>query len=557
MANFQPMKQRFLLLLEDNLRLLSIRGRFLDYGCGSGDVAEFLLRRCALSEGTAFDLGLSDEEIARRRSAETGALAHTNRADEVEGRFDVAVLFDVLEHVPDAPAVLQDLHRRVSDDGWLFLTVPYNRWEWGIDDHFYGHLRRLSRRGLITLLENQGWDVIRTLDPTFPSFWLLRRLYLLVTRFSKSLRARHFPESAGNDLERTFASSRQSSWESMGPVPRLLSSVLVPWKLVRLFDLYFESVFLGFELFLVAQRRGGSNACEVCGNGVYSHRRFFDRTSRQSCGYCGSELLLPRWPAGEPVPAKRPAPWVERAQRLLRRPRNRRLERLAADAPERSALDVGHRDPALLRHLEGRGWRVESMVAAASPKNPRSPGAPGRAGAAVEPGDGYGLITLFHVVEHAADLKSALADIDRLLLPGGYLVLEYPSARSLLEGLLGSRWFGFDPPHHRLLINPVFLSDRLGLDAYRLIHESHLSLEYSWFIFAQSLANLLLPFQRDGVYRLLARRPTTWREKLGALLSLPVFAVSAPIFLLYQPLVSLLKRGCVVRQVFKKSDIGE
>jgi len=547
MANFQPMKQRFLLLLEDNLRSLSIDGRFLDNGCGSGDVSRFLVERCWLAAGTAYDVGLDDEEISRRRRAETGALAHANRDDEVGDDFDFAILFDVLEHVPDASGVLQDLHRRVRGDGWLLLTVPYNRWEWGVDDHFYGHLRRLSRRGLITLLENNGWDVIRTLDPTFPSFWLIRRLYLLATRLSGRLRARHFPASAGNDLERTFASSRQSSWESMGPIPRLLSSVLVPWKLVRLFDLYFESVFLGFELFLVTQRRGGSNACEVCRNGVYSHRRFFDRTSRQNCGYCESEVLLPRWPAAAPVPAKRPAPLVQRAQRLLRRHRSRLLEKLIADAPERSALDVGSRDPGLLRRLGSRGWRVESLAVAKSPGNPDE---------AVEPGGGYGLVTLFHVVEHAADLQTALADIDRRLLPGGYLVLEYPSSRSLLKSLLGSRWFGFDPPHHRLLINPVFLSDRFGLDAYRLIRESHLSLEYSWFIFAQSLANLLLPFHRDGIYRLLARRPTSWREKLGALLSLPVFAASAPIFLLYQPLASLLKRGCVVRQVFKKSDIG-
>jgi len=39
------------------------------------------------------------------------------------------------------------------------------------------------------------------------------------------------------------------------------------------------------------------------------------------------------------------------------------------------------------------------------------------------------------------------------------------------------------------------------------------------------------------------------------LVSVPLFVLLLPLFLLYQPLVSLLRRGCVVRQVFKKTDI--
>jgi 2-polyprenyl-3-methyl-5-hydroxy-6-metoxy-1,4-benzoquinol methylase len=538
MANFKPMKQRFLLLLEDNLRLLSLGGRFLDYGCGSGDVSEYLVRHCRMPAGTAYDPALSDAEIDARKRGGTPGLEHANRAADLETGFDFAVLFDVIEHVPDAPGALQELHGLVRDDGWLIVTVPYNRYEWGIDDLFYGHLRRLSRRGVISLLENNGWDVVRTLDPTFPTFWLIRRAYLLATRFSKTLRARH--EAQGSDLERTFASSKQSSWQTMGPIPRLLSSVLVPWKLIRLFDLYFESVFLGFELFVVAQRRTGDHVCEVCRNGSTSHHRFFERYSRQVCGYCQSELMLPRLEATRERPAKRPPPWVRRVQRWLRGPRTRKLLRTTSDLPERSAIDVRSRDPGLLRRLEGLGWKVRGTEPAAG----------------LELDERFGMATLFHVVEHVDDLQAALAEVDRRILPGGYLVLEYPSARSWIKKLLGSRWFGYDPPHHRLLINPVFLSDRLGLAAFRLIREDHFSPEYSYFIFAQSLANALLPFQRDGLYRMLSSRPTSPAEKIGAALSLPVFVVSAILYPIYQPLASLCKRGCVVLQIFKKADLG-
>ncbi len=557
MANFKPMKQRFLLLLEDNLRLLSIGGRFLDYGCGSGDVSDYLMRECRMPAGTAYDPALSDDEVATRRESGSPGLEHANHVADLDAGFDFSVLFDVIEHVPDAPGTLQELHSLVRDDGWLVVTVPYNRWEWGIDDLFYGHLRRLSRRGVISLLENNGWDVVRTLDPTFPTFWLIRRVYLLATRFSKKLRARH--EAEGSDLERTFASSRQSSWQTMGPIPRLLSSVLVPWKLVRLFDLYFESVFLGFELFVVAQKRSGDNVCEVCRNGSTSHHRFFERYSRQVCGYCESELMLPRLPEARERPVKRLSPWLRRLQRWLRRPRTRQLLRLTADLPETSAIDVRSRDPDLLLRLKELGWKVRGTV-------PTAASAPAAAGLEDEtvvgdpPGleltERFGMASLFHVVEHLDDLQAALTEVDRMILPSGYLVLEYPSSRSAMKKLLGSRWFGYDPPHHRLVINPVFLADYLGLNAFRLIRESHFSPEYSFFIFAQSLANALLPFQRDGLYRVLSSRPTSISEKIGAILSVPVFIVAAVLFPVYQPLASLFKRGCVVRQVFKKADLG-
>jgi hypothetical protein len=154
-------------------------------------------------------------------------------------------------------------------------------------------------------------------------------------------------------------------------------------------------------------------------------------------------------------------------------------------------------------------------------------------------------------------LQASLESLDRLLLPGGFLILQYPNSRSLLKRALGSRWFGYDPPYHRVQINPVFLADRLGLEAYRLLRESHLTIEYSFFTFAQSLANALLPFQRDSVYRLLTRPSTSLREKLGGLLSLPVFAIAALLFPAHQLVASLLNRGCIVRQVFQKADLGE
>jgi hypothetical protein len=140
-------------------------------------------------------------------------------------------------------------------------------------------------------------------------------------------------------------------------------------------------------------------------------------------------------------------------------------------------------------------------------------------------------------------------------LPGGFLVLEYPNGRSLLKALLGWRWFGYDLPYHRLQLNPTFLADRLGLANYRLVRERHFSPESSYFIIAQSLVNLLLPIQRDALYRVLGGRGTGPLQRIWAALSVPLFVLLRPLFVVYQLCASLLRRGCVVRQVFKKTDI--
>ncbi len=560
MANFGPMRDRFLHLLRDNLQLFGVRGRFLDYGAGLANTSRFLLDHCSMTSGLAYDPAFAEEEARRAASASLGpGLRLSDQLATLEAPVDLAILFDVIEHVPDPAQVLEEIHGCVRNEGWLALTVPYNAHEWGDDDEFYGHLRRMSRQGIVTLLERSGWNVIRVLDPTVPTFWLARRSYLLLRR----LRGTSFglePEIAGSDLERSLRSPRHVAWNPAGLFPRLLAADLVPWDLVRRFYLYFESVFRGFELFVVCQKRdGGEPSCEVCAVGVGSFHRFFDRYSLQKCGYCGSERVLPEHATAQ-HPSAEEKTYPRSMERLVTAQRRRRARHVAAcRPPENSILDVASGSGGMLKALHEQGWRIAGTASSekiAARVRGDAPAASVVVGDMAElPGDAaYGVVTLFHVIEHAPDLRRALEQLDRLVLPGGYLILEYPNGNSLLKKLLGWRWFGYDPPHHRLQINPVVLADSLGLKNFRLLRETHFSFEYSFLCFAQSLANLLLPFQRDSFYRWLCGRARSRLGGLWAALSVVIFALAVPLFLAFQPLASVLRRGCVVRQVFKKTD---
>lgn len=549
------------------MKLFSIEGRFLDYGAGRGDVAEHLAGRFPQHDGYAFDLSFSDRQVslANEKKKKPG-LTFTNRIDVIEGKVDYTVLFDVIEHVPDASRVLREIYDLTADSGWLTVTMPYNSREWGIDDEFYGHLRRMSRDGVVSMLESNGWNVVRVLDPTFPSFWLLRRLFLLLSRFTNVLLHEEIKVAEGSaDLERTFESSRRNIWSennrTLNYVMNLLSRSTWQWKILRKLDLYFETVFLGFELFVVCQKRERSLKCEVCRNSNYTFSGFFGGYALQRCGRCGSERILPECTEdlynrdyysrrGERFPKI-----IERFVNYFRTSNARFIRRLPV--PERSVLDIGCGRGITLKDLRQRGWRTmgtqlsENAAAAAR-----------KGGVEVIIADidaiptdrPFAVVTLFHVIEHFDNLADSLERIDKLLLPGGYLILEYPSARSVLKSLLKWRWFAYDPPHHRLQINPDILSDTLGLNNYRPIYESNFSLEYSFFVFAQSITNLLFPFQRDSFYRaLLNSENLSLFNIFMALASVPVFIACLPLFLLYQPLVSFFYRGCIVRQVFKKT----
>jgi ubiquinone/menaquinone biosynthesis C-methylase UbiE len=73
MANFEPLKNRLLLILKENLSLFNVEKRsFLDFGAGSGDVSAFLVDECGAGKGVAVDPSYSLEmkaEALQKRAA--------------------------------------------------------------------------------------------------------------------------------------------------------------------------------------------------------------------------------------------------------------------------------------------------------------------------------------------------------------------------------------------------------------------------------------------------------------------------------------------------------
>jgi 2-polyprenyl-6-hydroxyphenyl methylase/3-demethylubiquinone-9 3-methyltransferase len=95
--------------------------RVLDVGCGGGLLAEGMARRGA--RVTGIDRAPGALEVARLHALETGIaveyrqIAAESLADAEPGSYDLVTCLEMLEHVPDPPAVVAALARLVRPGG--------------------------------------------------------------------------------------------------------------------------------------------------------------------------------------------------------------------------------------------------------------------------------------------------------------------------------------------------------------------------------------------------------------------------------------------------------
>ncbi len=110
-----------------NLDLLSLaRGRSLDYGAGTGDLALELARRGL--DTSYYDVEGKTQEYSRWRADREGLkLTFTSSKEQLRdsgGGFDTIISVDVLEHMPDLEGELYFLCSLLNPGGLIVFNVP-------------------------------------------------------------------------------------------------------------------------------------------------------------------------------------------------------------------------------------------------------------------------------------------------------------------------------------------------------------------------------------------------------------------------------------------------
>jgi SAM-dependent methyltransferase len=171
--------------------------RVLDLGCGTGYGCLLLAAQARQVVG----LDYSPEALAYCREHSAAPNIEYRQADlralAIEGMFDVAVAFQVIEHLPDPGAFLEQVKRHVVPGGVLLLSTPNVKTQQPAGTGNPFHLSEMDHAAFTALLARHFAHVqvkgvgyatpnrLRTLLQRFP------RLYRLGLRLRRRSRLKH------------------------------------------------------------------------------------------------------------------------------------------------------------------------------------------------------------------------------------------------------------------------------------------------------------------------------------------------------------------------------
>lgn len=199
--------------------------RLLDVGCGAGTFLEASAR--AGWEATGVEVSRTAAEHVSGRGFEVfcGELEKAGYPDE---HFDVVILSEVLEHVPDPRALLEASARVLRSGGLLWGTTPHGR---GISARFLGlgwsticppeHLQLFSVSGIRELFTGVGLSNIKVATHGTNPFEIIHGVRRRVT-----LAATETGGATGGTFDRVESSYQLNESLRGGAAGRLVKAML-------------------------------------------------------------------------------------------------------------------------------------------------------------------------------------------------------------------------------------------------------------------------------------------------------------------------------------------
>ncbi|MGB5439387.1 MAG: class I SAM-dependent methyltransferase [Gammaproteobacteria bacterium] len=189
--------------------------------------------------------------------------------------------------------------------------------------------------------------------------------------------------------------------------------------------------------------------------------------------------------------------------------------------PGHRALDIGCGNGKFLNKLRSLGWDAQGVEF-----NAAAAGVCHANGLTVFHGDlhsagfpdaGFDMVSARHVIEHIPEPDRFMAEVARILRPGGYFYVRTPNSKALGRKLFGRYWFPNDVPRHLVLFSPENLSalaGRHGLKKTSLLTFSSPKAVLNSIDYARDGRNGVS--KRSSWRRLLARIFYVWPSRISA-----------------------------------------
>lgn len=130
--------------------------KILDVGCGDG-----LLFSSLAGFGSVFGVEADETTLAADSPWRRQIFCQPfDRAFQPDQTFDLILMLDVLEHLPDPAAALEHARSLLTPSGRLLITVPALNALWTTHDDVNHHYIRYDRRSFRSLARNAGVELL-------------------------------------------------------------------------------------------------------------------------------------------------------------------------------------------------------------------------------------------------------------------------------------------------------------------------------------------------------------------------------------------------------------
>lgn len=145
----------------------------LDYGCGTG----FFLK--SMKQNGFNIAGVEPSTMARANAEKITNTKINSSIDEIENKFDIITLWHVLEHVSNLNEIIDQLKKRLTENGAILIAVPNYK---SVDAQTYGttwagydvprHLWHFEQKTMQQLLSKHQLKIVDTIPMKLDAFYV-------------------------------------------------------------------------------------------------------------------------------------------------------------------------------------------------------------------------------------------------------------------------------------------------------------------------------------------------------------------------------------------------